>query len=186
MFEGRDVPDLSMVRSGTLIESARGPTAMVFLMLAYVASPTDRPAPIKGARPSHANSNAYQQGWLAHASATPEVTVLAPMRFFDAVHEAQSAQLQHFLLWCARQGLVHSLDVLQPDPVTRTVRVEGWYQTQGQAKPHAVAWEYDSTWREPLHTATVLSSAEAAARMDPTIRGLDARGADLPAAGSIH
>lgn len=175
LMEGQASRDVPMSREGAVIESARGPTALVYLMLAYVVTPVGVAAPSKGNRPAELNACSYMQGWLAHPSATPEVSLLPPMRFFDAVDAAQLAQLKHFLLWCARHRMVHALDQIGPDPETAAVRIEGWYQAPDQGKQHEVAWAYDSTWREPLHLATVMSAAEAAARVDPRVPGPEDR-----------
>ena len=84
-----------MSREGAVIESARGPTALVYLMLAYVVTPVGVAAPSKGNRPAELNACSYMQGWLAHPSATPEVSLLPPMRFFDG--KETHDRLKHFL-----------------------------------------------------------------------------------------
>jgi hypothetical protein len=176
-----------MCLDGSEPVDSKGPEAMAYLALAYVASPASTDVPTRGARPRDPRTEAYLKGFFALPQASPEIKVLAPRRFYDALNDAQQAQLGHFLLWCARNEAVHQLDVSAPDEVTGEVTITGWYQPHGTGSPEEASWTYDGVWRGGPDSQAVMRSARAEAGLDAVPpAGAPSAHAELPEPGSLH
>ncbi len=161
VFEGRQPESVPMCTNGELHEFAGGPRAIVYLTLAYVASPSLEHAPAAGTRPCEPLAEEYLSAWFAVETGVPSVKILPPKRFYDALEDAHRAQLRHFVGWCKSKNYPHSLNVSSSPNKGQHVTITGCYQPADGKRPMEVGWMYDGSWRGPIDLTTV-QQAEAA------------------------
>ena len=155
LFEGRQPGWVPMCRDGHKYEIGDGPRAVVYLLLAYVASRACDTPLASGAPPCDRSSEDLLSAWFAVKECGPSVRVLQPKRFYDALDDAQAAQLHHFMRWAASKDYPHRLD-LQSDPdQSDRVTIAGRYWRLGNAPWEEVRWSYDGSWRGVFDFAKV-------------------------------
>lgn len=147
LFEGRQPKPVAMCTAGQQYEAGGGPRAIVYLMLAYVASPRSIELLSAGRQPSEPLAAQYLSAWFAVESGTPSVRILPPKRYYDALNDAQLELLHHFMRWCSLGCYPHRLDLSSAAGETNHVTITGRYQPRGNATQEEVSWSYDCSWR---------------------------------------
>ena len=150
IFEGRQPKIVPMCGGGDQYELGGGPRATVYLMLAYVASPASDKPLASGSLPRKPLTEEYLSAWFAVTAGRPSVRVLPPRRFYDALDDAHSAQLRHFIRWCDSKGYSQELSLLSFGSQASQVTIAGHYRRSPCAPWEEVSWSYDSSWRGPI------------------------------------
>ncbi len=174
VFEGRQPGTVSMCNEGQGYELGGGPRAIVYLLLGYIASPASADPVAAGTLPRDRSIEQYLGAWFAVKTGKPSVRTMPPRRFYDALEDAHTAQLLHFVRWCKSRGYPHRLDCSSAGSQSDHVVISGHFQRRVDTPWEEVSWSYDGSWRGAFDLARVRRvDALDGASSTPLARNLD-------------